>query len=56
MSRSHFHLVHKQKAIVTQLNELRTETERLEKIYQQKITAMDGLKKSLPHEAFTGKR
>lgn len=34
--------------------ELESETQRLESIYQQKIAALDDLKKSLLHKAFTG--
>ncbi len=30
------------------------ETQRLESIYQQKLAALDALKKSLLHQAFTG--
>jgi restriction endonuclease S subunit len=33
---------------------VRTETQRLESIYHQKLTALDALKKSLLHQAFTG--
>ena len=32
----------------------RAETQRLESIYQQKLAALDALKKSLLHQAFTG--
>ena len=32
-----------------------TETQRLESIYQQKLAALEALKKSLLHQAFTGK-
>ena len=53
-----FHICHppivEQKRIVTKLDSLRTETERLEYLYQQKLTALEGLKKSLLHQAFTG--
>jgi type I restriction enzyme S subunit len=31
-----------------------TETERLASIYERKLTALDALKKSLLHQAFTG--
>ena len=37
------------------LDELREETQRLESIYQQKLAALEALKKSLLHQAFTGK-
>jgi type I restriction enzyme S subunit len=42
----------KQAAVVCVLNDLSIETTRLEEIYQQKITALDALKKSLLHRAF----
>lgn len=40
--------------ILTTLNSLLAETQRLESIYQQKLAALDELKKSLLHQAFTG--
>src|SRR5258707_9149294 len=40
-----------QKIIVTKLDELREETQRLESIYQRKLAALDALKKSLLHQA-----
>ncbi len=43
-----------QKAIATKLDDLREETQHLESIYQQKLTALESLKKSLLHQAFTG--
>ena len=43
-----------QQAIVKTLNDLTEETQRLESIYQQKLTALEALKKSLLHQAFTG--
>jgi type I restriction enzyme S subunit len=43
-----------QKRIVDFLNQLQTETQRLESIYQRKLAALEGLKKSLLHQAFTG--
>lgn len=43
-----------QRAIVSALAELDEETSRLAAIYQQKLTALDELKKSLLHHAFTG--
>ena len=39
---------------VAKLNSLFEETQRLEAIYQQKLTALDELKKSLLHRAFNG--
>ena len=43
-----------QEQIVLKLNDLDEETQRLESIYQQKLAALDALKKSLLHEAFSG--
>lgn len=43
-----------QQKIVEKLDELRTESDRLESIYRQKLTALDDLKKSLLHQAFSG--
>lgn len=43
-----------QRRIVAELDELTEETERLEGIYQQKLTALAALQKSLLHQAFTG--
>jgi type I restriction enzyme S subunit len=43
-----------QKVIVAKLNDLSEETQRLQSIYQQKLTALDDLKKSLLHQAFSG--
>jgi len=43
-----------QKAFVATLDALSEETQRLESIYQQKLTALEALKKSLLHQAFTG--
>lgn len=42
------------RAIVAKLEKLRTETRRLEWIYLKKVMALDALKKSLLHEAFSG--
>jgi type I restriction enzyme S subunit len=36
------------------LESLSQETQRLESIYQQKLTGLDELKKSLLHQAFSG--
>lgn len=46
--------VAEQKQIVVKLDSLSEETQRLESIYQQKLAALDELKKSLLHQAFTG--
>ena len=43
-----------QDIIVTTLNSLLAETQRLESIYQRKLAALDELKKTLLHQAFTG--
>ncbi|MDA8429867.1 MAG: restriction endonuclease subunit S, partial [Geobacteraceae bacterium] len=44
----------KQKTVVSKLDALSAETQRLEAIYQQKLAALDALKKSLLDQAFTG--
>ena len=44
----------KQRAIVSTLTDLEAETDRLASIYQQKLAALDELKKSLLHQAFSG--
>ena len=44
-----------QRSTVSVLNALSTETRRLESIYQQKLAALEELKKSLLHEAFSGR-
>ena len=36
------------------LDDLREDTQRLESIYRQKLAALEALKKSLLHQAFTG--
>jgi type I restriction enzyme S subunit len=43
-----------QQRIVSTLNALANETDRLAVIYERKLTALDALKKSLLHQAFTG--
>jgi type I restriction enzyme S subunit len=43
-----------QQKMVAQLARLRAETQRLEALYRRKVTALEGLKKSLLHQAFTG--
>jgi type I restriction enzyme S subunit len=43
-----------QHSIITQLDSLREESQRLESIYQKKLAALEELKKSLLHQAFTG--
>jgi type I restriction enzyme S subunit len=49
-----FPSVVEQKQIVARLDGLCNETQRLESIYQQKLAALEDLKKSLLHQAFTG--
>jgi type I restriction enzyme S subunit len=44
----------RQKTIVSILDALKEETQRLESIYQQKLAALNELKKSLLHQAFSG--
>lgn len=46
--------LYKQLEVVTALDELAIETQRLESIYQQKLVALDALKKSLLDQAFRG--
>jgi type I restriction enzyme, S subunit len=46
--------VAEQRQIVEKLDMLSAETQRLESIYQRKLAALDALKKSLLHEAFSG--
>jgi type I restriction enzyme S subunit len=43
-----------QQVTVAKLDALSEETQRLESIYQQKLIALEALKKSLLHQAFTG--
>ncbi|MHB1402247.1 MAG: restriction endonuclease subunit S [Thiobacillus sp.] len=43
-----------QKIIVKELDALRAETKRLESLYQRKLAALDALKQSLLHQAFSG--
>jgi restriction endonuclease S subunit len=43
-----------QEGIAAKLDELHEETQRLESIYQKKLAALDALKKSLLHQAFSG--
>jgi type I restriction enzyme S subunit len=44
----------KQSTIVDAVREMSTETQHLASIYRRKLTALDELKKSLLHQAFTG--
>jgi type I restriction enzyme S subunit len=43
-----------QRSLVTEIDTLRAETQRLESIYRQKLAALVALKKSLLDQAFTG--
>ena len=43
-----------QNRIAQKLDALETETQRLESLYQRKLAALEALKKSLLHQAFTG--
>ncbi len=46
--------VRKQEELAGKLDNLHEETQRLESIYQRKLAALEALKKSLLHQAFTG--
>jgi type I restriction enzyme, S subunit len=46
--------VNEQRRVVDELDALREETQRLESIYQQKLAALEELKKSLLQQAFSG--
>ncbi|MBD9360379.1 restriction endonuclease subunit S [Methylomonas sp. EbB] len=43
-----------QNTVVEKIREIESETQRLESLYQQKLAALDELKKSLLHQAFSG--
>ncbi|HEY4369522.1 MAG TPA: hypothetical protein VGN07_19975 [Steroidobacteraceae bacterium] len=43
-----------QRKAATELDAMVEETQRLESVYQQKLAALDELKRSLLHQAFTG--
>jgi len=45
---------HEQQRIVAQLDALATDTQRLARIYEQKLAALEALKNSLLHQAFAG--
>ena len=47
--------LHEQERMAAQFESLREETERLGGLYERKLTALEALKRSLLHEAFTGK-
>jgi type I restriction enzyme S subunit len=44
----------RQKAFAETFQSLREQTQRLARLYQQKLDALDSLKKSLLHQAFSG--
>jgi type I restriction enzyme, S subunit len=44
----------RQKAIVEEIDDLHQETQRLTALYEQKLAALEALKKSLLHQAFSG--
>jgi type I restriction enzyme S subunit len=44
-----------QRAIVSALEDLHEETRRLASLYERKLGAVEALKKSLLHQAFSGK-
>ncbi len=44
-----------QRAIISKLDDLREETQRLASLYEHKLAALEAFKKSLLHQAFTGK-
>jgi len=46
--------LHEQRKVAALLDSLFVETQRLESIYQKKLAALESLKKSLLHQAFTG--
>jgi type I restriction enzyme S subunit len=46
--------VDEQKRIAAKFDAIYGECERLESLYQQKLAALDALKKSLLHQAFSG--
>ena len=46
--------ISEQRGIVSTLKDLRKETQRLESLYRRKLAALDELKKSLLHQAFSG--
>ena len=49
-----FPSVSAQGLIVQQIQTVAAQTQRLESIYQQKLAALDELRKSLLHQAFSG--
>ncbi|HEX4793572.1 MAG TPA: hypothetical protein VH370_07270 [Humisphaera sp.] len=52
--RVHLPSLLEQKEFALKLDGIGAETQRLESLYQQKLAALDALKKSLLHQAFSG--
>jgi type I restriction enzyme, S subunit len=50
----HYPELAQQRKIVAGLEAMETETQRLARLYERKLAALDSLKKSLLHQAFTG--
>jgi type I restriction enzyme S subunit len=50
----HLPPVAEQLKIIRMVDDLREETQRLESLYQRKLAALDALKQSLLHQAFSG--
>ncbi|MEI8294859.1 MAG: restriction endonuclease subunit S [bacterium] len=53
-SKLHVPSIPEQEAIVEKLDALSAETQRLARLYEQKLAALEALKKSLLHQAFSG--
>ena len=49
-----FPSVSEQRKIVAKLDNLAVETQRLARLYERKLAALEALKKSLLHKAFSG--
>ena len=43
-----------QRTIIAMVDDLREQTHHLARLYEQKLAALEALKKSLLHQAFTG--
>jgi type I restriction enzyme, S subunit len=43
-----------QRAIIAKVDDLHEDTQRLARLYERKLAALEALKKSLLHQAFTG--
>jgi type I restriction enzyme S subunit len=50
----HIPPLEEQLSIIARIDDLREETQRLGRLYERKLTALEALKKSLLHQAFTG--